>query len=399
VAGQTSDIKSQIRPGSDREHYFWIDALRGCAALIVVISHVSIFGLYGYEHTLATLPPTRLLWAGHQAVILFFVISGFALFLLFESMAKAGCGWPKFILVRFLRLYPPYLASLLLALLVLNAPRLFGVLPPANMPIIANGHVTAATLVGHLFMIGIFDVEAINPPIWTLVYEARLCLLFPLIYLVVARGTWSRVGMVAAAWLVVVCSIAAWEYHYVPNLAFPMLRTADLALTFLIGATAAKFRVRIGEWISTRRPSVVAALLVLSVIVFMYSYGYSWPGWTPKWVQLISEIFPALASAYFVVLAIAFPAPSKHRVLGFLGRISYSLYLVHQIAIMGVALLFFGRYSAPVLWIISIAASLGIAWLFYLAIEAPAIAASRNVRSRQMHTSGDPIDMAHPFKD
>jgi hypothetical protein len=37
-------------------------------------------------------------------------------------------------------------------------------------------------------MIGEFDVEAINPPIWTLVHEARLSLLFPLIYLAVAKG-------------------------------------------------------------------------------------------------------------------------------------------------------------------------------------------------------------------
>src|SRR5882757_10897701 len=111
---------------TDRAHYFWIDALRGMAAIIVLISHVSIFGLYGYEHALAKWPPTRLLWAGHQAVILFFVISGFALYPLFAQMAAARGRWLKFIMVRFLRLYPPYLASLLLALLVLKAPASFG---------------------------------------------------------------------------------------------------------------------------------------------------------------------------------------------------------------------------------------------------------------------------------
>lgn len=140
----------------DRGHYFWIDALRGGAAIIVLISHVSIFGLYGYEHTLAKWPPTRLLWSGHQAVILFFVISGFALYLLFEQMAAARGRWLKFITVRFLRLYPPYLASLLLALLVLKPPALFGVATPPNAPVIVNGHLTIGTLIGHLLMIGQF---------------------------------------------------------------------------------------------------------------------------------------------------------------------------------------------------------------------------------------------------
>jgi hypothetical protein len=59
---------------------------------------------------------------------------------------------------------------------------LFGFVPSPGAPVIANGHLTAGTLIGHLLMIGEFDVEAINPPIWTLVHEARLSLLFPLIY-------------------------------------------------------------------------------------------------------------------------------------------------------------------------------------------------------------------------
>src|SRR4051812_32527520 len=178
----------QHHSAPDRAHYFWIDALRGMAAIIVLVSHVSIFGLYGYEHILANWPPTRLLWSGHQAVILFFVISGFALYLLFEQMAAVRGRWLAFIAVRFLRLYPPYLASLALALGVLHAPALFGPAMPPNAPAIANGQLSFETLTGHLLMIGQFDVEAINPPIWTLVYEARLSLLFPLIYLAAARG-------------------------------------------------------------------------------------------------------------------------------------------------------------------------------------------------------------------
>jgi peptidoglycan/LPS O-acetylase OafA/YrhL len=259
----------QVSKSQDREHYFWIDALRGFAAIVVLISHVSIFGLHGYEHTLATLPPTRLLWAGHQAVILFFVISGFALFLLFESMMKAGEGSLKFVAVRFLRLYPPYVASLVLALIVIKAPSLFGILPPANMPTIANGNVTLGTLLGHLSMIGEFDRSAINPPIWSLVYEARLSLLFPFIFTLVVRGTRGTAAMIGAAWLAIIGCMAVWEYLYASNLSgvFAIIRTADLASTFFIGAAVARFRFQIVERISAQKPSVLAATMVVSIIV------------------------------------------------------------------------------------------------------------------------------------
>jgi peptidoglycan/LPS O-acetylase OafA/YrhL len=371
-------------PVPGRAHYFWIDALRGIAAIIVLISHVSIFGLYGYEHTLATWPPTRILSAGHQAVILFFVISGFALYLLFERLAHVRARWLTFIFVRFLRLYPPYLASLLLALLVVNAPALFGSVPPPGAPSIASGHLTPGTLIGHLLMIGKFDVEAINPPIWTLVYEARLSLLFPIIYWLVAKADWRPLAAMGAIWLADIGYSAACDLRYLAEdpVLYSTMRTAGLSSTFFIGAIVAKHRIEIAGWISTRRPRVILSLLLLSIVVFMYSYGYSWPQRTSQTVRHLAEAFAAAASAFFIALAISVPAPAKRGMLGFLGTISYSLYLVHQVAIMAVVLVFYGSFPAPALWVISIAASIGLAWLFYLAVEKPSKAAARTVRLR-----------------
>ncbi len=376
----------------DRQHFFWIDTLRGIAAIIVLISHVSIFGLYGHEHTLAKWPPTRLLWSGHQAVMLFFVISGFALYLLFEQMAAVRGRWLKFIAVRFLRLYPPYLASLLLALVVLKAPALLGIATPPNAPVIANGHLTAGTLIGHLLMIGQLDVEAINPPIWTLVYEARLSLLFPLIYLAVAKGGRRTLVVLAACWVAGICHTAARDLGYLKEgpVLFGVLRTADLALTFFAGAAVAKYRFQITRWISTQPTSVLLALSVLAIFAFMYGFGYDWVEWASESFRHIGEAYTAIASAFFVALAISIPAPAKRGLAGFFGTISYSLYLVHQVAIMAVVLLFFGQYPAPLMWVISIAASIGLAWLFYLAIEKPSKAASRAVRSQALINSPAP---------
>jgi peptidoglycan/LPS O-acetylase OafA/YrhL len=379
----------QLPPPSDREHYFWIDALRGAAAIIVLISHVSIFGLYGYEHLLAQWPPTRLLWSGHQAVILFFVISGFALYLLFEQMEATSAGWMKFIQVRFLRIYPPYLASLLLALLLLNAPALFGIAAPPNAPMIASGQLTWETLIGHLLMIGTFDVQAINPPIWTLVFEARLSLLFPLIYLAVARGGARTLAVLGALWVAELLYTAARDFDLIPGfIPYQIRRTAGLALTFFIGALVAKYRREIVRWMSQQRHSVLAAIGVTSVFVFMYGFGHDWAAWTSESVRHLAEYITAAASAVFVAIAIALPTPARRGVTGFLGTISYSLYLVHQVAIMVVILLFYGKLPAPAMWLVSITASIALAWLFYLAVERPSKAASRAVRTRAMLAGG-----------
>jgi len=84
------------------------------------------------------------------------------------------------------------------------------------------------------------------------------------------------------------------------------------------------------------------------------------------------------------------PAPGRRGVPKFFGTISYSLYLMHQVAIMAVVLLFYGRYPAPLMWVISIAASIGLAWLFYLTVEKPSKAASRAVRSQAINSPAPP---------
>jgi len=247
--------------------------------------------------------------------------------------------------------------------------------------VIANGQLTWETLVAHVLVIGDFDVQAINPPIWTLVYEARLSLLFPLIYLGVARGGKRTLVTLGAIWVAELLYTAARDLELIPGLfPDPIRRTAGLSLTFFIGALVARHRFQIIGWMSTQRRPVLAALGVASVFVFMCSFGYDWAEWTTEFVRHVAEYVTAATSAFLVALAISLPAPARRGVTGFFGTISYSLYLVHQVAIMGVILLFYGRLRAPGMWLVSITASIALAWLFYLAVERPSKAASRAAR-------------------
>lgn len=81
-----------LRPAPDRvARDPAVDALRGYAALIVVIAHTTVAGIYQVEPLWSTLKwlPVRLFWSGHQAVILFFVLSGFSLALMLRGNGQA----------------------------------------------------------------------------------------------------------------------------------------------------------------------------------------------------------------------------------------------------------------------------------------------------------------------
>src|SRR5262245_47699245 len=107
------------RPGRIRA----LDGLRGIAAVTVVVQHI----LSSFPPLAAMIDrapdadivlldldrtPLRLLWTGSEAVILFFVLSGFVLTLQIERF-QAGSSYVTYIVRRVSRLYVPYLAIML----------------------------------------------------------------------------------------------------------------------------------------------------------------------------------------------------------------------------------------------------------------------------------------------
>src|SRR5579862_422893 len=98
-----------------------LDALRGLAALAVVMWHWRHFGYDGTvagHIDVAQFPASHALRffyeQGGKAVSLFFVISGFVFYWLYaRRVASAGIGPQEFALLRFSRLYPLHLATLL----------------------------------------------------------------------------------------------------------------------------------------------------------------------------------------------------------------------------------------------------------------------------------------------
>jgi peptidoglycan/LPS O-acetylase OafA/YrhL len=178
-----------------------VDALRGLAALGVLLAHV--------PHPTAE-PGRANGWLflpvmfGKQGVTLFLVISGFCIHLgAAKALARgqgARCDWGAFWRRRFRRLYPPYLAAILFTLLValLLFPD-YGVLWTGYQ----SGQVSpAGDVLSHLLMVhNLFWSYAAglgNGPFWTLGLEEQLYALYALLLLLRSRMTAGRTFAVAA---------------------------------------------------------------------------------------------------------------------------------------------------------------------------------------------------------
>ena len=176
--------------------YEQFDSLRGIAALIVIIGHhMMVFPAYEnyrYElnspHIVYLFKETSLrifFSSGNEAVILFYVLSGFVLYL---SINNAKFHYSTYLIKRVCRIYIPYLAAIVIAIMAKI------LLSHDDMPFISNWFskswttaVTPDLLLQHLLFIGQYNTDAYNNVIWSLVHEMRISIMFPLLILLFIR--------------------------------------------------------------------------------------------------------------------------------------------------------------------------------------------------------------------
>ncbi|MEO8391910.1 MAG: acyltransferase [Chloroflexota bacterium] len=380
---------------SSRIRIDYLDSLRGLAALSVVFLHC--FEMLGMGLTQIMGIPTdarltgsaidRLLttfyWTvvrqGSWAVDLFIVLSGYSLML---AVARSSDGKPSggviaYFKRRIRRIWPPYYAALIISiLLILLIPALntkSGGIWDLAIPI------TPASVVSHFLFIHYLNPDwfnGINPPLWTIGIEETIYVLFPLLFL----PFWRRFGSLGMVLVGLVLSAAI-------CIAFPVLigaRPWYLAL-FALGATGASigFSSRERSWqyrlpwlkIGVVALVVFVAFIELSQRVDFHLGNLEWPlssfvldvgivclliHYTEQWKQ---------GSSFTFVLKVLHMPP-----LTWLGKFSYSLYLIHApiVALVAVLCRRLGLYSLPAygfMVLVGIPASIAGAYLFHQLIE------------------------------
>jgi peptidoglycan/LPS O-acetylase OafA/YrhL len=367
-----------------------LDALRGVAAFLVLTFHCWNTGLFPdlasvWGWRLLTWTPLNLLIAGRPWVILFFVLSGFVLA---RSLERATVfDYRGFVLRRLCRIYLPFVVSILLSL------TLYALVQPRSIPALTvwfNNHAwsrdpTPLMLTQHLFMTGLVGEDSLNPVMWSLVYELRISLLFPLLFLAAYR--WPCVTLsagiavyLAAGWLVGCRDVQCQPFRgdtYVES----ALLTAYFALFFIIGILLARWQ----EPVRQRLHALAGPARILLGIGAVYAMII--PN-VPKlmWLAPADPLF-GLGAAVMIMLAInggAVHAVLERQPLAWLGKVSYSLYLTHNIVLLAVIHTLFGRVGATMLLTVVVAACLLVAGLSWWLVEAPAMWLGRVV-SRRWH--------------
>lgn len=262
-----------------------LDALRGLAALAVALFHFS----NGWEPNAFTTPCK---W-GFLGVEVFFVISGFIIpYSLARSNYAMRNDYGHFMLKRLVRIYPPYIASVALVILLWH----LSAMSPAfrgEVTYTAGGAALHAVLLND-----IAGVPWLQPVYWTLAIELQFYLLAGVITPLLIAGNRFRVVVLGTLLLVSLIPISTLRPNY-------CLLTPYLPL-FILGILAF---LHDQSKISTR-----SFLIGLVVVIVSGAWSLGWP-------QVVAG---SLASLSIAFVRVSIPKP-----LIWLGTVSYSLYLLH----------------------------------------------------------------------
>jgi peptidoglycan/LPS O-acetylase OafA/YrhL len=346
-----------------------LDSIRGLAALTVLSAHLTHFwSLTGTEVRLVTV-------LAYDAVVVFFVLSGLVLALPFY---RADVAYKPFLIRRFFRIYPPYLAAILVALAASSLVARRG-LPSLDGWFNRQWLRTPspASLVEHLSLVWSFPQHhpELDWPIWSLVIEMRVSLFFPLVVAgVFALGVRRTLILLPVVSVVGIFASHA-SFHVQANDWFETVKYLPM---FAVGILIAG-RLDWIAWRARRLPTIawvaiVAAMVFVQVIVSNPVVG-----------ELVVDLCAAIAAVATVTVVLA---PHSLRELMLrgplvaLGRISYSLYLFHVIVILAVANILEGHASSAVMAATAALLSIVAAIAGYRLVELPAMNLGRRLAGR-----------------
>ena len=374
-----------------------LDGLRGVAAIVVVAYHSLLISPTMSEIIMGNKPPRpgslpelllttplRIFVAGNEAVLVFFVLSGLVLTL--QVARQRDFDWGAYFPRRLVRLYVPALASLVLAIAIqLLTHRDRGATSSAWV-----GFYTYPDFEWKMVLqaADLFSgTPDFNSPLWSLRWELLFSLLLPIFVIIETRGRASAWTSLAAAPVLMWVGL---ENGVMPLVYLP---------AFMVGVALASL-LRGGHGLApSLRPTwrshlgwAIAAVAALFLLIAHWLTTATLAG-QPGLIDAMS-VLVLVGAGGVVVVAARWSAAVwllSSPPIAWLGRISFSLYLVHVPILIGTAnLLHF--LPSPVVILIAIAFSVAIAELFTRFVEVPSIALSK--RAGRQRPMGQPTEAA-----
>jgi peptidoglycan/LPS O-acetylase OafA/YrhL len=394
--------KSLTKSASNQLSLSALDALRGLAALYVMLSHVRWFlwasqkeyvdsGQGGIGAFIAA--SSALLAYSHHAVLLFFLISGFCIHhrqakLMMEGASSTSgkklFDVPSFAWRRARRLYPMLLVALILTGLMdylgnaINPAFYAGQTGYPGIDYLPRPDFSAAVLIGNLLMQGGLVVPAFgnNMPLWSLAWECWFYVLYPVVL-------WLSVRARSLGMLAVVSAVSAFSLAYGQSTPIPGWVRVVLTywIVWVLGAAIAEAYVGRLKLPGLRLAAPLALIAALAVMLelalrhVMYLGGGNVTFNDPGTDLMLSMAFAVLLAYVMLGLprAVRPVVESAARRLRPLGDISYSLYIVHYPLIVLISALWLSRRDrlplGAELAVPGAISALALGWVCWFAVE------------------------------
>jgi peptidoglycan/LPS O-acetylase OafA/YrhL len=356
---------SPRNPAAANERVSPLDALRGLAALAVVVYH--------YIHFTGTQGrPLQFLFGpiyayGNHAVPLFFILSGYIFFAVYsERIVENEIGVREFFMLRFSRLYPLHAVTLsVVAILQVVCLHVTG-----SYFVYRNNDALHFVFNASLLQFGWFPIGfSFNGPAWSISVEVGLYASFFAFCAICGRSLLALVlvaGVFLTLTLVHVTSIPYGPLH-------PFM--SEGLGCFFLGGCLRRLKTNLPK------PAIMAigSIAILAGVSLAFEFDLR--------NMLIVGVFPGL-----ILLAVSSERllrASEFRPLAALGEISYSIYLWHfpvQLAfvIFAASVARFDFASPAVLWLY-LATVFAAGCASYRYIEVPAKRAIRALAEQRVH--------------
>ena len=344
-----------------------LDSLRGIAAMIVVFNHFCLAGFPDfYQSFWYKWTPVHWLFDGRISVILFFVLSGFVLTA--PIMAGKNQSYSHFLIRRFARVYLPFLFSMLVAAcLWLGVTTLY---PERHFEWNEWAHdISWTSFLSHIFATGMVGSNYLNPPIWTLVLELRVAIIFPLLVWLVRKSPFlSVIGSVILGYLSskLLKEVEAGDnLYYTETILGSVLLTVYYIQFFIFGIFIATKIEWIKSILNCIPEKIHYVLIGVMFLVPMRLFGNQF---------ILREIWYSGMAIYLVVSCVLFATINQRLMWGpfkWVGNVSFSLYLIHTPIILALIYILLPYLPIWGILLISFPIILIASHVMYKQIEAP----------------------------
>ena len=306
--GQQEPARTGAPQASASRHYETLDALRGVAALAVLLLHTRNYLLW-----------PDLARSAYLAVDFFFVLSGFVVAHAYD--AKLGRSLPvtRFLKLRLIRLHPLHLAGILVGAAAVIPAAL------AGDGRLSGGEVALALAFGSLFLPWPFPYQPphlfpLNPPAWSLFFEVLASFAYGLTHRWLSQRVLIATVACAGAALCVKAAVTGTIDGGVRWYSFEA-GLARVFFSFPLGVLLYRWRGSIPASLGTGGPWPLLAVLFLLCL----------PTVPAPWRAVYDLAFVAALAPLLVAAGTqAAPSAAARPFFLALGAISFPLYVLHE---------------------------------------------------------------------